>query len=200
MAYTDIQLQMLVTEASDCSDFLIEDDNTDWLIYDPTDPADVTVARLTVISDYGTKVFNILTAGGSRANWNLFLSSSGLAVTLTNLDITDEFFADDYYQVKLEISNADWGAGDVVSCTNQEAFLNFARCKARKVAANLNDVDLLDSDNPIDYYMENYESFLLFMMFEGAVRQAEQGQMSEFDETIAWINAYFDKYEITDCF
>lgn len=185
MAYTSLVLDFSIEESADAISFIIKDESTGW----DGEEATTTSALLTVYKSgvaYGT--FDLLNTG---TKWAEFLSDDGAEIEVSDLiGVTDETFEDASYSFVLVVTDGTYASGLEPSKQIDKAFLAKGYFKYRKVGA------LIEYD-PIDYETVQ-ELFLLGLYFESADQAATDGLDDEFDRLISYINAIFDKYEISD--
>lgn len=187
-----------VEEYSNATNFKLYD-NTVWSSFSHSD---ITSVNLTVTydsTDYTYKLWDTADATDETSMdatfENLFGTSVNSYISIGPDDITDGSgtvldatrFPDGYYQIKLDVVHTGDGA---LTVTDSEGFLAEAYCKASQLPML---IDLSNFD-----HIESRLQRMVIAMLDAAVRAAELGRYSDFDDIVDTINNFYSARDLTD--
>jgi hypothetical protein len=181
MAFT---VSNFIEPSQDATAFKISD-RSNWSDDAAPSQASIVTAQLSIEGDPldSAVTYDILTNGGDRTNFNEYLDNSGHEVKASDLGLDD--FQDGYYKITLTMND---GADDY-TYANEQAFLAYARLKARRLPLLLDEDDLVYKDNETLYSINMY--------LKAAELAVEMGMKDDFDIIMERINEYYNTYGIS---
>ena len=183
----------IIEEAQDGMGFTIKDDS----VWGTGDQATTTTADITIVyideDDVETTYDDItMIVGGTRTDFNSYLTASGLVIDIADLTIdgvaAPEVFPDGYYEITVTYTPA---AGDAKTYKNTQAFLAKYRAMKRTMPALLLEWPLTATVKE-----KNYDIFALGLYLDAAEYAADLARKEHYRKFIGVIDEVLDFYEI----